>query len=230
LIDQKLVDRASNLIDIGEAVLKTARVDTDPRARASRSSGISWQTPVDTVQWSDWRARSLSFLELGIGSLGPYRQQFEDYTQAPKYGGVQNGIGVHKAAHKDLASGYLARFEERVRAALFADFLEMAEHLQANGFQDAAAVLGGGVLEPKLRHLCGKAGIQTTSGNKPKKAEMMNSELCSAGVYDLIESKQVTAWLGIRNEPAHGHYNMFSPQQIALYLTGIRDFITRHPS
>ncbi len=211
-------------------MLKTAQVDPDPRARASRSPGISWQTSVNSGLWSEWRARSISFLDLGIGSIGPYRRQFEDYTQAPKYGGVQNGIGVLRAAHKDLAGGHLVRFEERVRAGLFSDFLGMAEHLQADGFQDAATVLGGGVLEEKLRLLCAKQGIQITSGNKPKKAEALNTELYSAGVYDLNEQKQVTTWLGIRNEPAHGHYDKFSPQQIALYLAGIRDFISRHPA
>lgn len=144
MIDQKRVDQAQELIRSGEALLNTAKADPDPRSRIGRSSGVTSHTRVDTMQWSEWRARSLAFLDLSIGGLGPYLQQFDEYTRAPQYGAVQNGIGVLKAAEKDIAAGNLVRLSERVRADAFSSFLEMAEHLQADGFQDAAAVLGGG--------------------------------------------------------------------------------------
>lgn len=58
----------------------------------------------------------------------------------------------------------------------------------------------------------------------------MNTELSSAGIYDMSQQKSVTAWLGIRKDPAHGNYNKYTPQQVALFLAGIRDFIARHPA
>ena len=64
----------------------------------------------------------------------------------------------------------------------------------------------------------------------PKNAEGMNSELAAARIYSKLDQKNITAWLGLRNNAAHGQYNEYSREQVAILVTSIRDFITRHPA
>ena len=83
--------------------------------------------------------------------------------------------------HTDLKAGYLASLEELIHGEIFADFLEMADHIQNEGYKDAAAVLASGTLEAHLRQLCGKNSIaievHTATGIHPKKADQMNADL-----------------------------------------------------
>ena len=65
---------------------------------------------------------------------------------------------------------------------------------------------------------------------KPKKADVMNSDLTKEGVYPKTQQKQVTAWLGIRNDAAHGHYDKYTNDQVNLMLIGLTDFFVRYPA
>ena len=134
----------------------------------------------------------------------------------------------------DIKAGYLKSLEELIHADVFADFLEMAQHLANEGYKDAAAVVAGSSLEAHLRQLCQKSGIacEATSGGTtvPKKADRLNSELTAATVYSKLDQKNVTAWLDLRNKAAHGQYAEYGVQQVSLQIAGIRDFITRNPA
>jgi hypothetical protein len=44
------------------------------------------------------------------------------------------------------------------------------------------------------------------------------------------EAKDVTAWLGRRNDAAHGHHDLFTDEQVSLMIEGVRGFISRHPA
>ena len=129
----------------------------------------------------------------------------------------------------DYAAGYLLSVEQLIGANLFSDFIEMAEHLLEQGYKDPAAVLVGGVLEEHLRQLCARNGVPVDVGGKPKKADSMNADLLTAGVYQKLDQKSVTAWLDLRNKAAHGKYGEYSAQQVQLLLQGVRDFLTRNP-
>lgn len=143
-------------------------------------------------------------------------------------------IGVIESLKFDLEAGYLANFSELIHGEIFGDFLEMAEHLSDEGYKDAAAVIAGSALEAHLRQLCIKNGISvemsTAKGIQPKKADAMNSELGSANLISKLDQKSVTAWLDLRNKAAHGRYTEYVKEQVALLITGIRDFITRNPA
>ena len=112
-------------------------------------------------------------------------------------------------------------------------FLEMAEHLLAEHYKDAAAVMIGSVLEEHLRFLVQKNGLATIRSDKmgnsmPKKADALNSELARVGVYNTLDQKNVTANLDLRNKAAHGHYNDYSQEQVVIMLQSVRDFVARH--
>jgi hypothetical protein len=110
---------------------------------------------------------------------------------------------------------------------VFSDFLEMAEHLLDQGYKDPAAVLVGGVLEQHLRKLCLRAQVSTEQDGRPKKADLMNSELAAANVYGKLDQKSVTSWLGLRNHAAHAEYDRYSVERTRVMLFGVRDFLAR---
>jgi uncharacterized protein (DUF2164 family) len=139
--------------------------------------------------------------------------------------------GLLRALRYDYANGYLQTVQELVHADMFANFLDMAAYLHDQGFKDAAAVIGGGVLEQHLRELCEKNGIKTLDDNqKPRKAEILNQDLRSQDIYNLLEQKSVTAWLDLRNSAAHGKYDQYDARQVQDLMNGIREFMTRHPA
>jgi hypothetical protein len=97
---------------------------------------------------------------------------------------------------------------------------------------DPAAVMAGSVLEEHLRQLCPSVNVTTTfvdssEKTKPKKADTINADLAKAAKYNSIHQKQITAWLGIRNDAAHGNYGAYTETQVASMLNGITDFIAR---
>ena len=96
--------------------------------------------------------------------------------------------------------------------------------------KDAAAVVVGSVLEEHLRQLAGLHNVATGAGPKPKKADAINADLVKAGVYDQLEQKSVTAWLGLRNSAAHGNYDEYDKGQVEALLSGVREFMIRHPA
>lgn len=148
---------------------------------------------------------------------------------------LQNLVGILRAFRDDLSRDFTASFSELLHASLFADYLEMAQHLLEEGFKDASAVIAGSTLEEHLRQLCIKNLIPVTfvdakGQTRAKKADAMNSELVKASVLTGLDQKNVTAWLDLRNKAAHGKYGEYVAQQVGLLIDGIRDFITRNPA
>ena len=144
-------------------------------------------------------------------------------------------MGVVKALRDDLKGGYIHSLVELVHSDVFADFLEMAQHLCEAAYKDASAVIAGSTLESHLRGLCSKASIPTEApkadgSTAPKKAEAMNSELAAAGTYSKLDQKSITAWLDLRNKAAHGKYAEYTQEQVSVMVSGIRDFIVRNPA
>ncbi len=122
--------------------------------------------------------------------------------------------------------------KDLITAELFTDFLEMAEHLLENGYKDAAAVIVGSTLENHLRQLCSANSIDTNKKNNrgqliPKKSDQLNSELAKKGVYNRLDLKNVTAWLDLRNNAAHGKYDEYSHEHVSLMLSGVMNFVSK---
>ena len=139
--------------------------------------------------------------------------------------------GILQALRADYAADRIRTFQELVHSDLFADLLEAAEYLHGEGWKDAAAVMAGGVLEQHLRELCRKHGVDPAQpSGKPKMLDALNADLAKASAYGKIEQKEVTAWAGLRNAAAHGQYGDYDANQVGQMITGIREFIIRHPA
>lgn len=140
-------------------------------------------------------------------------------------------IGILGAMKADYSAGYLASVPALIHGEIFGDFLDMALHLRESHYKDAAAVVAGSTLEAHLRQLAEKSDVAVyDSDDKPLKAERLNAELAKVGAFDKNDQKSVTAWLGIRNEAAHGNYEAYEEGQVAIMIDGIRDFVRRKPA
>ncbi len=179
--------------------------------------------------------RALSVIDRIAGKKSEYYIRIEEYFESDKL--IVNRFKFVKGAlialYKDLQQDYLKTVSELIHGDIFSDYLDMAQYLLDEKYKDASAVIAGSTLEEHLRKLCEKNGIDieiTTSGRvKPKKADQMNSDLKGENVYSKTQMKQVTAWLGIRNDAAHGNYNNYSEEEVKIMIIGLRNFFKMFP-
>jgi len=132
--------------------------------------------------------------------------------------------GVLRALKTDIEKGYLKTAHEIIQSEIFSDYIDMAEYLLSEGYKDAAAVIAGSTLEAHLKELAKSNNIDLILNQKQKKASSLNDDLTKAGVYSSAYQKQITAWLGIRNDAAHGNYSKYTAGQVDLMIQGIRLF------
>jgi hypothetical protein len=174
-------------------------------------------------------------MEAAIERLAPrssrYVQEAEKFRLNDQRPRIVRLAGVLKALQEDVHAGWLKTVEELVHADTFSDLLEQARELNSKGYKDAAAVIAGTVLESHLRLLCDKNSIPTMlPAGRHKTADSMNSELAKSGVYNQLQQKQVTAWLGIRNAAAHGKYGEYAGADVVSLISGVEQFLINNPA
>jgi len=216
---ERLLQRVDQLIEMGNAVLRTRR----PINRT--------QEFVDSAMITGFRAASLSFIERAFGGEHPHFREFSENTKSHFPGDAERGLAILKVIRGEIAGGWLFTVKGLVTAEVFTDFIEMAEYLLDSGYKDPAAVIAGSTLEEHLRQLCMKTGISITRQKDGKdvalKADALNNELAKAGVYTALDQKNVTAWLGLRNNAAHGKYTEYNDQQVKTMMAGVIEFMAR---
>lgn len=138
---------------------------------------------------------------------------------------VSELVGILKGIQHDIKSGLLSDLRRLLHAEIFADFLDMSEHLLEEGYKDAAAVLLGAVLEDSLRKLAGGHGVSTTAANgKYLTIDPLNVALAKKGIYGSLVQKQVTTWANLRNDAAHGHFTKYDTAQVKQMLLFVQKF------
>jgi hypothetical protein len=218
---EDLVVRIDEVIGMGREVLKTRYMEGERFPVAH----------VRDVPMSGFRTAALSFIERAYGRGHPHFEQFTAKADTSYASDAERGVAILEAIRSELAGGWLFTIKGLVAAELYSDFLDQAEHLLAQGYKDAAAVMIGSVLEEHLRQLSIKKTIPTyderDGKDVPRKADRLNSELAKAGVYTALDAKQVTAWLGLRNDAAHGKYGEYTKDQVKNLLSGVVEFMSR---
>ena len=218
MMTEDILKRIDELIGLGNEVLST----TFTR---------SYLDYVNNGKFRGFRSASLSFLECIFGARHTYYKEFTEHVNKPMPAYTEAGINILQAAKTEIDGGWLFTIKGIVSAEIFADFMEMAEHLLEEGYKDAAAVMIGSILEEHLRKLCEKNNIPVTVEKedkiKSKKADTINHELFKAEIYNKLEMKQITTWLDLRNKAAHGNYTEYSKKQVTLMLQGAQDFMNR---
>lgn len=133
--------------------------------------------------------------------------------------------GILKAVESDIESGMLSNFKSLAQAEIFADFLDMAEHLLNEGYKDACAVILGAVLEDTLRKIAEASNIPVTNQKgKPLTIDPLNIEVSKLGIYGPLVQKQVTSWANLRNDAAHGHFDKYDESQVKHMLLFVQKF------
>lgn len=102
------------------------------------------------------------------------------------------------AAKEDFEGGYFSSLKTLLQSEVFDSELDQATELLASGYETAAAVVAGVVLETTLRQMCAENDLPIG------KLDKMNADLAKAGVYNKLRQKQITALADIRNSAAHG--------------------------
>jgi len=138
---------------------------------------------------------------------------------------VSEVCGILKGTQHDLKAGLLLDFKLLLQAEIFADFLEMAEHLLGGGYKDAAAVLLGAVLEDSLRKVAVVAGVATVGSNgKAFTIDPLNVAIAKGGTYGPLVQKQITTWANLRNDAAHGNFSTYDADQVRQMLQFVQKF------
>ncbi|NID09357.1 hypothetical protein [Fibrivirga algicola] len=186
------------------------------------------------ADFARFKVSGLSAIKSIYGVNDQYYIAFTEGCKENRERDLSTGLGILRAILTELQRGYIDTMKGLVSAELFSDFMEMASHLLVENYKDPAAVIIGSVLEEHLRQLCLKNGIELEQAypngkSNPKKADTLNNELGSKEVYNLSDKKQVTAWLGIRNDAAHGHYDQYNLPTIKNMHEGVQLFMTRNP-
>lgn len=188
---------------------------------------------VNTELFQEFRVTGLSFFRNTFGEKHPFYKEFDKKVSDTYTYHSEEGRGILKAARQEIEGGWIFTVKGVVSAEIFSDFLEMAEHLLREGYKDPAAVMIGSVLEEHLRQLCGKNSIEVEKIREgksiPKKADLLNSELASASVYNKLDQKSITSWLDLRNNAAHGKYLEYTKEQVDFMFNGVSNFMMRIP-
>ena len=215
---ESLIARADELLALGDQVRATA-------------SGDGSNSSVDTRLFYNFRSAGLSFLLKVFGAAHPYYTEYNGKVKNSGMYSIDRGLGMLEAVKVELKGGWLETTKGLVSAEIFSDFIEMSEHLLEEGYKDAAAVMIGSVLEQHLRELCDKHSIDTfiekDGERKPFKADRLNAELAKAKIYSKLDQKNITAWLGLRNNAAHGKYNEYEKDQVDVMVRAVTDFMSR---
>ena len=182
-------------------------------------------------------ARGGQLIDRLYGSESHYFQLLKAATQIQGFSYIHSNhhhhvsdlVGIFKAVEHDIKSGMLVNFRSLIQAEVFADFLDMAEHLHRESYKDAAAVLLGAVLEDSLRKIAGAKGVDIlNSKGKPLTIDPLNVELAKKGVYNALVQKQITSWANLRNDAAHGHFDKYDSAQVQQMLLFVQDFCANH--
>jgi hypothetical protein len=230
-----LLERIADLREKGAGVTGSRKMHTyygtpgDPRT----AKVVSW---VDPGLAGQFRAAGTALLQDMFSTQHQLYLDFVHQTSNTNYpNGFDQAVGIVKVVEELAKRDWLRSTKGLIAGEVFSDFLEMAEHLWDEKYKDAAAVIAGSSLEAHLKRLATKANVPLnfTDANQkvqPKKADTLNADLVKAGVYDKNEQKQVTAWLGVRNDAAHGDYAKVIHDVVGQMILGIRFFMSRYPA
>lgn len=190
-----------------------------------------------TVELSSLIVKVKATVQRIIGENSEYYKEINRQLDKKFYDGYKLApiMGIISALKDDVENDYLKSMYEIVHAEIFTDYLEMSEYLIAEGYKDAAAVIAGSTLESHLRELCKKYNIEIELVNSSgkvsnKKAESMNTELNKSDAYNKTFQKQITAWLDLRNNAAHGKYREYEIDEVKIMILGIRNFLMYYPA
>ncbi|MDX6288130.1 MAG: hypothetical protein QOG53_3615 [Frankiales bacterium] len=217
-LDQKAADRLVAMLAKADDLLKTYK--------SPPSNFIGFEGWVDSELFAEWRAQSLVLLRQSLGREHQYTRSFQEGTEKESVpSSVRHGIGILRAASEDLSNGYLFEARSLIEAEVFDDFLQMAQHLNQQGYKDPAASLAGAVLEDGLRRI---ATGHEVPFSKSDGLDALNKAIASHGIYNKLTQSKVDSWRVIRNAADHGNFGEYGTEDVTALIEGVVDLLGRH--
>jgi len=205
----------------------TDQAQTLASSKRSEYNSFSGQSHfvVDDNSLLSWKVRAKNLLVRACGEQSQHFihfQEAETSIYSTSFENLQRMQSVFKAAREDFEAGYLASVHDLVRAEVFGSELEQASELLKAGYNSAAAVVAGVVLETAIRDLCGRYNV--TLG----KVDKMNADLTKAGAYNIVLQKRITHLAAVRNSAAHGNEAEFKTYDVSAMIGEVEQFIANH--
>lgn len=149
---------------------------------------------------------------------------------------LRKNLATLKGLKDNYVNGFLSSMQEAIVANMSADYMEQAEALLGEEIQGKyslrlAAMLGGVVLETRLRSYCQNLDppVETVKPNgESKTLGALIGELDKVQAFDNQTRKLLRAWADIRNAAAHEGDNAFTREQVELMLLGVNGFFANH--
>lgn len=217
-----------------ENLLKRRFAELDEQARVvdagkkyeATMRGSTSQLNIEYSVFLEWKVKAKSLIEKACGSESQHLKEFEKAETSNGFDTTWRKFlrvrAVFDAAREDFEGGYLVSMRTLVQAEVFDSELEQAKELHKSGYEVAAAVIAGTVLETCLRDLCTRNDISHS------KLDKMNAELAKAGVYNGLVQKRITHLAAVRNSAAHGNNEEFGTYDVTAMLDEIERFVTQH--
>jgi hypothetical protein len=161
---------------------------------------------VDRRSISKFVSEALTLIRSVFGADHPLYERLARLQHVHLYGVAAEAYGVVAAAESAWKEGFHFDLKAIARADVESDLIDQASTLLASGYDRAAAVLAGAVLEEHLRSIAPSWGVAVhNAAGKALTLEPLNVELKKEGAYDGIMQKRITLLGGVRNEAAHGN-------------------------
>lgn len=168
-----------------------------------------------------WQTQVLAALESIIDRTHPYYEAFVERCDS----GIIFGKEILSRLHSDIEHGHLRKTADMISAEVFAEFLEMAQHLLEQGYKDPAASLAGAVLEDGLRRIARNHEI-TVKGDD--NLNSLRDKCAQRKVFNDLVRKQITAWTALRDSADHGHFDQYTTQQVGSLISDVRGFLAQY--
>ncbi len=234
--DMEIRYRFDELINKGTVLIQ--KMEDHNREYHHRNRNSSFQVmgemPGHTVEFNAFVVNSCNVIKKVFGHLDDgikYQNRIENLRKGS--GSVKTIVGILFGLKDDYESGFLERLRDNVNADISADYLTQAEALLKEG--DAgqndhvpAAVLCGAVLENRLRDWCDQQ-IPPISTTKSDGSNMtlgpLIEELRRTNTFEKQVLRQLQWWADIRNHAAHGEFDKFKRDHVALMIKGVEHFL-----
>ena len=191
--------------------------------KSSELRGNSYEH-IDSDLILGWRVKARSLLSQACGKESEHFKSFVEAEEAQSFEDNPTRFSrvraVFMAAKEDFEGGYLTSMKRLVEAEVFSSELEQAQELLKSGYESAAAVVCGVVLETNIRNLCKLHNIPSSS------LERMNAELVKVGQYNTLVQKRITALAAIRNSAAHGNTQEFQRADVKSMIEEVERLIS----
>jgi len=182
-----------------------------------------------------WRLSCITLLDRVFGKATNTYKEFVEYSDffesSPDF--FRFLLPIFRSAKAEYEGGYLFDIRNLVHAEVFSDELEQAGHFLHSGYEVAAAVTTGVVLETTIKKLCDQHAICVKDQNgKDIQTDTLISDLKKANAYNEAVTKQLRAWMGVRNDAAHGKRKDgdFEQGEVSRMIQGVGDFVAKQMS